>query len=297
MKVILASDGSAASRDAQWLLARIPFPDPVDLTIAHVMLVPSLSHLRHEFPAAVSEMLDQYQQQANTLLEEERGRFEGIDGTIETVLLSGNPADELVNLADERGSDMIVIGARGLTRSQRFLVGSVSQRVARHAPCSVLVTRSVAETRSSKQPLRMLVCHDGSESSRDAVQRLSRFHWGPQVEITLLSVLTLDIYPEMMSYEKPTALLQQERQQADAALEWAAAQLQPTGAIIHRELLEADSIADEIVAIAESSATDLVVLGHRGLGRIERFFLGSVSENVLRHAPCSVWIVREPSPQ
>jgi nucleotide-binding universal stress UspA family protein len=297
MKVILASDGSTASREADWLLARIPFAEPIDLIIAHVMLVPSLSHLRHEFPAAVDEMLQQYQQRAKALLDEERGRFEGINGTIETLLLSGHPADELVDLAAERRSDLIVVGARGLTPSQRFLIGSVSQRVARHAPCSVLVTRSVADARVTRRPLRILIAHDGSESSRSAVQMLSRFHWGAQVEITLLSVITIDIYPEMTSYEKPVEFLQQERQEADKALDRAAAQLQSSGATIRRELREADSVADEIVATAESMGADLVVLGHRGLNRIERFFLGSVSENVLRYAPCSVWIVREQSQQ
>jgi nucleotide-binding universal stress UspA family protein len=39
---------------------------------------------------------------------------------------------------------------------------------------------------------------------------------------------------------------------------------------------------------------DLVVMAHRGKSRIERFLLGSATENVLRHAPCSVWIVRGP---
>ena len=101
---------------------------------------------------------------------------------------------------------------------------------------------------------------------------LSRFHWGAQVEITLLSVITIDIYPEMTSYEKPVEFLQQERQEADKALDRAAAQLQSSGATIRRELREADSVADEIVATAESMGADLVVLGHRGLNRIERFF-------------------------
>src|SRR5690606_24304606 len=144
-------DGSAASQEAEWLLARVPFPEPIDLILAHVMLVPSLAHLRNEFPAAVNEMLDQYQTRAKKLLADEVNRFEGINGTVESCLRSGHPADELVELASERRSDLIVIGARGLTPSQRFLVGSVSMTVARHAPCSVLVTRPLTEAHSSQR--------------------------------------------------------------------------------------------------------------------------------------------------
>lgn len=293
MKVLLATDGSAASQEADWFLSRVPFPEPVELIVAHVMLVPSLAHLRHEFPAAVNEMLDQYQTRAKALLAEEAKRFEGIDGTVETCLRSGHPADELVEVATERRSDLIVIGARGLTPSQRFLVGSVSMSVARHAPCSVLVTRPVPRMHSSQRSLRMLICHDGSDSSRQAIEMIGRIHWGEQVEITVLNVLMGDVYSEMMAYEKPADVQQAERQQAEEALAWAVDQLRSTGAEVRSELSEADSVADEIVVAAERSGADLVVMGHRGLNRIERFFLGSVSENVLRYAPCSVWIVRQ----
>jgi nucleotide-binding universal stress UspA family protein len=50
--------------------------------------------------------------------------------------------------------------------------------------------------------------------------------------------------------------------------------------------------ADEIVRDAERHASDLVVVGARGLGAFKRLVLGSVSESVLRHAPCPVLVVR-----
>lgn len=53
----------------------------------------------------------------------------------------GDPADEIVKLAGEGNYDLIVMGSKGLTESQRFLVGSVTQKVVEHAPCSVLVVK------------------------------------------------------------------------------------------------------------------------------------------------------------
>jgi len=52
------------------------------------------------------------------------------------------------------------------------------------------------------------------------------------------------------------------------------------------------SPAEEIVAFAEKAAMDLIVMGDRGLGAVTRFFLGSVSTNVSRHASCPVLIVK-----
>lgn len=53
----------------------------------------------------------------------------------------GDPAEEIVKLAEEEKFDLIVMGSKGLTESKRFLVGSVTQKVVEHSPCSVLVVK------------------------------------------------------------------------------------------------------------------------------------------------------------
>jgi nucleotide-binding universal stress UspA family protein len=72
----------------------------------------------------------------------------------------------------------------------------------------------------------------------------------------------------------------------------AAAVLGETGRPVERLVSEGDP-AREIVRIAEDRDVDLVVVGARGLGALERFLLGSVSETVLHHAGRPVLIVRE----
>ncbi len=252
-----------------------------------------MAHLRREFPQSVNEILDQYHARTASLLLEETARFEGISGTVETCPLSGHPADELVRLAEESDAELIVLGARGMTATQRFLLGSVSLKVAKHAPCSVLVTRPIRSGRSADQPLRIVVCHDGSEASREAVKTVGRFHWGEHVEITVLSVVTVIMHPGLAIYQKTGALWEGERRQAKEALAWAIDHLRQASPHVHAEYRETESVDEEILAVIEELGADLVVLGHRGLSRLDRFILGSTSENVLRHAPCSVWIVRE----
>jgi nucleotide-binding universal stress UspA family protein len=54
----------------------------------------------------------------------------------------GDPADAILDVAEERGSDLIVIGNKGMTGAKRFLLGSVPNKVSHHAPCSVLIVRT-----------------------------------------------------------------------------------------------------------------------------------------------------------
>jgi len=62
---------------------------------------------------------------------------------VEVFALQGDPADAILDVAEERGSDLIVIGNKGMTGAKRFLLGSVPNKVSHHAPCSVLIIRTV----------------------------------------------------------------------------------------------------------------------------------------------------------
>jgi len=54
----------------------------------------------------------------------------------------GSPADAILDVAEETGADLIVVGNKGMTGAERFLLGSVPNKVSHHAPCSVLIVRT-----------------------------------------------------------------------------------------------------------------------------------------------------------
>ena len=54
----------------------------------------------------------------------------------------GDPADAILDVAEEQGSDLIVVGNKGMTGAKRFLLGSVPNKVSHHAPCSVMIIRT-----------------------------------------------------------------------------------------------------------------------------------------------------------
>jgi nucleotide-binding universal stress UspA family protein len=87
------------------------------------------------------------------------------------------------------------------------------------------------------------------------------------------------------------ALSQKERDDAASSLTRAAAHLRDAGRTV-TTAVRSGSAAIQLLQAAEKTGADLVVMGGRGISNIDRFLLGSVSERVLRHAHCSVLIVK-----
>jgi len=61
---------------------------------------------------------------------------------VATFARQGDPADAILDVAEETGADLIVVGNKGMTGARRFLLGSVPNKVSHHAPCSVLIIRT-----------------------------------------------------------------------------------------------------------------------------------------------------------
>jgi len=62
--------------------------------------------------------------------------------SVETRAIRGDPADGIIEVAEQEGADLIVVGNKGMTGARRFLLGSVPNKVSHHAPCSVLIVRT-----------------------------------------------------------------------------------------------------------------------------------------------------------
>ena len=62
--------------------------------------------------------------------------------TVDTYAREGDPADAILDVAEENNADLIVVGNKGMTGAKRFLLGSVPNKVSHHAPCSVMIIRT-----------------------------------------------------------------------------------------------------------------------------------------------------------
>ena len=93
-------------------------------------------------PVNLHELVDP-RRDAEELLREAAAKAgaEGVE--VELHAVPGGAADALVDVAEGVGADCIVVGSRGMTGAKRFLLGSVPDRVAHHAPCTVMIVRTV----------------------------------------------------------------------------------------------------------------------------------------------------------
>ena len=66
----------------------------------------------------------------------------GADVAVNIYARQGDPADAILDVAEEQDADLIVVGNKGMTGAKRFLLGSVPNKVSHHAPCSVLIIRT-----------------------------------------------------------------------------------------------------------------------------------------------------------
>ena len=92
-------------------------------------------------PADLQWMINPREEVDQTLSDAaDRVREAGIE--VETFAREGDPADAILDVAEERDADLIVVGNKGMTGARRFLLGSVPNKVSHHAPCSVLIVRT-----------------------------------------------------------------------------------------------------------------------------------------------------------
>jgi len=62
--------------------------------------------------------------------------------SVNTHARQGDPADAILDVAEELGADVVIVGNKGMTGAKRFLLGSVPDKISHHAPCSVLIVRT-----------------------------------------------------------------------------------------------------------------------------------------------------------
>ncbi len=75
-------------------------------------------------------------------LKDAGGAIEEAGVQVETYAREGDPADAILDVAEEKNADLIVVGNKGMTGAKRFLLGSVPNKVSHHAPCSVMIIRT-----------------------------------------------------------------------------------------------------------------------------------------------------------
>ena len=117
-------------------------------------------------------------------LEQSRSRLQSANHEVTPELLKGNLASRIVEFADQRKSDLIVLGAKGLRATLGILLGGVAQQVVELANQPVLVVRALYTKLQ-----RLLLVIDGSIHSQGVIEFLARFPPAPNIKVKVMHVL------------------------------------------------------------------------------------------------------------
>jgi nucleotide-binding universal stress UspA family protein len=96
---------------------------------------------RQQVPDDVQWMVHPREDVTSTL-DEAATQIQEAGVEVETFAREGDPADSILDVAEEQNADLIVVGNKGMTGAKRFLLGSVPNKVSHHAPCSVMIIRT-----------------------------------------------------------------------------------------------------------------------------------------------------------
>lgn len=147
MKILVATSGSYdPAVDPSHSVFSFPWPEASEI---HVLSVAEVT-----YPVAVGMVPDAFDitevqvrtnEEARSTANSAALRFRELGFLSEGISLKGDPETEILEHAKEWGADLIVVGSHDRSRLERFLVGSVSESVVKHSPCSVLVLKHTGD--------------------------------------------------------------------------------------------------------------------------------------------------------
>jgi nucleotide-binding universal stress UspA family protein len=295
MKILIAYDGSECAESAIDDLKRAGLPrraEAIVLTIAEE-LFPAPTSIGGVATTFGKDLLEK-EKDSLALAKRAQSRihqlFPGWKILVDAGI--GSPGSEIIARADEWRPDLIVVGSHGRTALGRMFFGSVSQKVINEARCSVRVARGrIVEP---DVPARILVGVDGSEEADAAVDEITSRNWPEGSEVRIVnSAWTIPAASDPGTAVNLAEWIARETERVNKVVEGAAEKLGSAWLKVSIMVKEQEPKA-LLCSEAEDLMADCIFVGARGMGRLERFLIGSVSLGVAARAHCSVEIVRAP---
>jgi len=290
MKVLFATDGSSYAWEAAQYLTQLKIGQPLDVTLLTVSYDP-----RTATPNSIQPWYPEWIEQETLRVEADHAKLEQLfrqhGMAVTKRRRDGHVATAILDHAKQDKSDLIVIGAQGHSMIGRLLLGSISDNVATHAECSVLVVRP--GKRVSPQGFKLAIAYDGSNPSRDAIEEMVDLKWDRETNVILVSIAP--VFDYLMGDGLSTAAIENQQEVLESmksAGEKACQSLASSLPNTRTHVEQSNHVGDAISTAVENDECDLVVIGDAGHHLLHDMFLGSTTKYVLRHAPCSVWISR-----
>lgn len=286
-QILFPADGEGGEADA--------FEHVLDLAIAHDAEVHILNVADTTQMSATriqGEVIDTLEREGERIIEATANRATERGVSTKTEVVQGRPYSTIVEYADARRIDVIVMPTHGRRGLERFLLGSTTERVVRRANVPVLTIRPNGDNGPQYPYQNVLVPTDGSNCANQALAMGADVAGVEGSTLHLLSVIAIaslgvDVRPDLQ--------LETLEAQAQELIEAGQTFAKEAGIDSVSGTVEyGPSIHQTILTYIEDHSIDLVVLGTHGRTGFDRYVLGSVTEYVIRTSPIPVLTVREP---
>ena len=289
MRILFATDGSTPAREGELLAQKMFAPE----SEIHVFTV--APELRYDWlgPVGYPELahLDAPALSGDQVAAEAANRLGQVGFKVSSSASHGHPGTEILRVVGKEDIDLVVLGASHRTWLGNLLMGSVSTYVLHHASCSVLVTH-----RSPTGSGKVLVGADGSDSAGSAIRMVSELLDPKRCSVKIATVVAQPWASSSAVYPHPPLIaptfdypsIEKERIEQGWLIAKRAAEPLLAADFDVGEVVLVGSPENQLLKEADSLSADLVVVGSRGHGPIRRTFLGSVSDQLVRHAPATL---------
>jgi len=266
--VLFPTDGSPCAEAARPLAERLAREHNATLHVLRVEVVPPVGDLRYDPISGPDERT--------------------AEAVVEARRRDPSAAEAVLAYADEVAADMIVMGTHGRAGVDRLLLGSTTEHVLRQAPCPVLTVGPEATAYADGPVLAPLAFESASDEALEAAIALAEGRGVPVVALHVVEPAAVPVPYAMALPPIDVALIVDTARQTLGR--WVGAFAD--GPVPISADVEAGHAATVIVERAKELGAEMLVMashGRRGLGR---WLLGSVTEEVVRHAPCPVLTLR-----
>lgn len=285
MKIVVATDLSSHNTTALSWAAAYAIQHVAELHVIHVVDDvgdQELWTVLFETPRDIeARLVESLAQQTRTFID-----THAPNAPVTTIRVTiGQPTAEIARFVDEIGADLVVLSTSGQSRLKRAFLGSTAFRLP-HATTVPMVF----VPHDAKMPpcTHALIAVDLSDVTPHVLKWVADHLDGVELTVVHSAGLT-----RLASTIGPSAefvsTLRELTEQRQASIEKLIGEHGLTGTVV----IEQDAAAEAISTVARERGADLIVMGSRGLGAIERFMLGSVTQQIVRETEIPVIAIRD----
>lgn len=236
---------------------------------------------------------NQVEVKAQDRLSQAASTLEGKCQKVTKEIVSGPTAMMIETVARDENCDITVMMPGRHPAVEQFLLGSVSGKVVKHGPGTILIMRPLEKNIDNLK--NVLIGVDGSPNSKEAMMKAVKYFGLATRDVNVLLLHSVDV-ADPIKYFSPVEFISSIEQnllmEGETYLADAKRMLTDAGVKKVDVALKEGKAAYEILSVAKSMPADLIVIGAEGRTAVQHFLLGSVSHRIAMHAPCAVAIVK-----